>query len=87
MAPKFYEMRVFRDGREASRPSRFISALDFDAPDDTMVTLTGILLGAAARDGKPREAHMYYMDIHRIGRHERVERDHVFRYALPVEAP
>lgn len=91
MAPKIYEIKVFREGRELrdSDINPFLTGLDLSEreAEKTADLLNRHLLGAVRRSGARRDdVHLFHMEVRDINHEGKGAGRPLFRWVLPVPA-
>jgi hypothetical protein len=84
MAPKIYEIKLVKDGREVRDLDPYLTGLDLEEAETTTNRLNRHLLGAVQRSGGRRDqAHMYQLEVRDTIAGKGAGKP-LFRWALPA---
>lgn len=85
MASKIYEIRIFKDGREARGMDPFLTSVDLEDGAATADTLNRHLLGAVLRANAHRnDAHRFHLEFRDIDDGGKGRGPVLFRWAMPA---
>ena len=85
MAPRIYEIKVYKAEREIRGVNPFCAGLDLDSAESTAALLNGHLYGAVLRSGGRRdEAHLFHMEVRGVDSYGKGAGQVLFRWALPA---
>jgi hypothetical protein len=85
MAPKIYEIKVFRKGSPRPLGDPFLASVDLEQAEITSDTLNRHLTGAVERlGGNRRDQHLFHLEVFDIDNSGKSRGQALFRWVLPA---